>query len=159
VEQATQATTPTAPTYAGDESFLHAGAVAASVVDPLAPDARPSSVRLEPILPSGWAVTMIFLSHQAASLYEVAAHIDVPITRAVHGEEIHLEAYARILNVDVRAAVLVTPAQAAQLEGLPAPTEPTLEPADEVATAVSLGASVLAHTPAVTLIQAIGGEQ
>jgi hypothetical protein len=160
VEQATQATTPTAPTYQGDETFAHAAAVAASIVDRLSLDAHPSSVRLEPILPSGWAVTILFLSHQAAGLYEAAAHTDVPITRAVHGEEIHLEAYARILNVDVRAAVLVTPAQAAELEGQPAPTEPTPTPADEVATApMPLGASVFAHVPAVTLVEAPGGEQ
>ncbi|MEU6376757.1 hypothetical protein [Streptomyces sp. NPDC046909] len=160
MDQATQATTPTAPTYAGDETFAHAAAVAASVVDPLPSDTRPSSVRVEPILPSGWAVTIIFLSHQAAGLYAVAAHVDAPITRAVHGEEIHLEVYARVLEVDIRAAVLVTPTQLAQLEGEPAPLETQPERATDVSAApVPLGSSVLAKVPAVTPVEVPGGEQ
>lgn len=162
MEQATQATTPTAPTYAGDDTFHHAGAVAASLVDLLAPDVQPSSVRVEPNLPSGWSVTILFLSHHAAGLYEVAAHADVPVTRAAHGEEIHLEAYARVLNVDVRAAVLVTPAQAAQLEGQPEPVPPRPEAVDEEVPAVlpvPLGASVQAQVPAITPVTTVGGAE
>lgn len=151
MDQATQATTTTAPTFAGDETFAHAGAVAAGVVDHLTPNARPSSVRIEPSLPSGWAVTILFLSHHAAGLYEVAATIDAPITRATHGEEIHLETYARVLEVDLRAAVLVTATQAAVLDGLAAPAEPTPGPADSAPAApVPLRDSVPVVAPAAS---------
>ncbi|MDT7847252.1 hypothetical protein [Streptomyces justiciae] len=158
MDQATQATTPTAPTYAGDETFAHAAAVATSVIDSLTTDTYPSSVRIEPILPSGWAVTILFLSHQAAGLYAVAAHADVPVTRAVQGEEIHLEVYARVLEVDVRAAVLVTQAQVAQLEGEPTPLDGEPGHTAAVFTApVPLGSSVMAGVPAVTPVEVPGG--
>lgn len=160
MDQATQATTPTAPAYEGDETFAHAAAVAASVVGPLPADLRPSSVRTDSLLPSGWAVTIIFLSHQAAGLYAVAAHLDVPITRAVHGEEIHLEAYARLQEIDVRAAALVTSAHAAELEGTSAGSRQSPEdPETIVFQPVPLGASVLARAAAVIPVEALGGEQ
>lgn len=174
MDKATDATTTTAPhehTTVGDDTFLHAAAVAASIVDPLTPDTRPSSVRIEPNFPSGWAVTILFLSHHAAGLYEVAANTGAPITRAFRDEEIHLEAFVCLKNVDVRAAVLVTPTQAAELEGehtpakpLPtrAPTARVEEPPaeDQAATQpVPLGVSVLATVPAVTPVQPQTAEQ
>jgi hypothetical protein len=120
VDQATEATTATAPAQtrpdADVDSFEYAATVAAEVVGPLTRTRTPSSVRIEPNWPSGWGVVLTFLSDQAVGVFDFATSVDVPVTQAQSGSEIHLEADAYVHGIEIRAFALVTAEQAAQLE-------------------------------------------
>lgn len=115
MDQATEATTPTAPLAV--DSFEHAAAVAARIVSRVEP--KPSSVRIDPTFPSGWTITLAFLSHEVRGLFRFAASVDVPVSRVSQGDEFHLEALTHVDEVEVRGFAFATTEQVAQLQDPP----------------------------------------
>lgn len=150
MEQAT-ATTTTAPPRTDTETFAHAHTVAGGVVAELGMDQMPFAVELEEDFPAGWRVHLKFRPSKARGLLALAVLVDVPVTRAVLEYGIHLEALARIEDVEVRGSVLVSPDMAARLEGEPTPVAPALVPEAVPAAEppVPLGDSVLAQVAAI----------
>lgn len=177
MEQATQPTTPTAPSEtraSADEqtAFQRAAAVAADIVGPLYPE--PFSVRIEADWPAGWRVCLVFRDDTAQGVYELATRLRVPVTEATIDNGVHLDVCTRVKGIEVCGAAFVSPAQAAALRAEHATDEPdpsdgpasdadstvTVLPTPEVA---PLGASVTAYQPMAlhTTVQdqAPGGEE
>ncbi|MEV1063434.1 hypothetical protein [Streptomyces sp. NPDC050263] len=148
-----QAIAPTTTTPRRGE-FQHANSVAGSIVSSL--EQQPFAVEIEEDFPSGWRVHLKFRESRAAGLFEFAALVDVPVTRAETTFGVHLDAVARVETIEVRGSALVSQARAAELEGLPAPL-PTPD-ASPAAQPVPLGASVLAQVPAITPVVPAGEE-
>lgn len=156
MEQATQATTPTAP-RAG--TFAHAATIAAEAVGQLDPE--PFSVHIDQDWPVGWRVSLVFRDDQASGLYALGSLLGAPVTESVVEDGIHLDVCTRVQSIEVAGTALVSPARAAELKGAPAPDSPAPEPATTDTTAahpVPLGASVLGQVPAVTPIAVPGGD-
>ncbi|WP_200676907.1 hypothetical protein [Streptomyces sp. MBT65] len=129
------------------ETFAHAHAVAGIVVAELNADQLPFAVEIEEDFSSGHRVHLKVRATLARGLLAFASVFDVPVTRADTAFGVHFDAITRIEDVEVRASALVSPVQAADLEGQPAPLSEPLE-AREVQP-VPLGASVLAQVAAV----------
>jgi len=150
-----QATAPTTSTPRADE-FQHANALAATIVTQLTQ--RPFAVEIEEDFPSGWRVHLKFREARAAGLFAFAALVDVPVTRAETTFGVHLDAIARVEDVEVRGSALVTPAQAADLEGQPAPLPEPMAATPSGEPPMPLGASVLAQVPVITPVVPVGAE-
>ncbi|WP_330339359.1 hypothetical protein [Streptomyces sp. NBC_00557] len=156
MDQAT-GTTPAA------DSFEHAHAVIGSLITGLA--VRPFAVETEQDFPSGWRVHCKYRAENGVGLYELAAALDVPITRADTAFGVFLDAIARVQGIEVRGSALVSTEQAAEFEGQPAPTttvpETTTTAPAEAATIVPLARATTdaAQVPAVTPVPAINTER
>lgn len=141
MEQATQASTPTAAPAA--DSFEHALAVVATVMASLTPDLRPFAVEVEEDFPAGYRVHLKYRAEGGAGLYELAAVLDVPVTRADTAFGVHLDVIARVRGIEVRGSALISVTQAAVLEGQSPPIPVPLS------SSVVAEVSGLVHVPAV----------
>ncbi|WP_406157681.1 hypothetical protein [Streptomyces canus] len=169
MEQATQATTPTASTET------------TALADPRAAYKRVADIaqriidRLTTVMPNAvevyreagaYGIRLHFgLGHTAGrGVLEVAHIADVEATRdsTMVGTEAWIECRAVVEGVHLVARALVTQEDADQLmqrtTAPPAPDEADTPPAADQQP-VPLGASVLAQVPAITPIEAIGGGQ
>ena len=160
MEQATATTTTELKAVAPEtHAFQQAHTIASAVTARLAQ--LPFAVEIEEDFPSGWRVHLKFRQTRAEGLMELAALVDVPVTRATTEFGIHLEAYARVEDVEVRGSALVSTSLADELlqqtpQPDPVPAADT-DPAPSVP--IPLGASVLAHTVAISPVFAPGGAQ
>lgn len=154
VEQAALA--PTEAPEPQQATFQHATAVICQIVPLLDLERRPFSVEIEEDWPSGWRVHLKFRETRAAGLLEFAALLDVPVTNATTAFGVHLDAITRIETVEVRASALVSPSEAARLEGegAPAPTPQASASEQAIVRPVPLGSSVLATQSAVVAAEA-----
>jgi hypothetical protein len=143
VEQATVTTTDI-PTQRTDP-FRHALNVAGALVPFL--KQPPLAVEIDDDSPSGWRVHLKYGESRGAGLLEFAALIDVPVTSVETTFGIHLDVIALIEGIEVRGSVLVSPAEAARLQGEP-PTDPALLRTDDVQP-VPVGVGMLAELPAI----------
>ncbi|MEU9149159.1 hypothetical protein AB0D59_01060 [Streptomyces sp. NPDC048417] len=148
MEQAIEPFTDIAPPR---DAFDHALAVAGAVVAPLGTDQRPFALEIEEDFPKGYRAHLKFRETRGEGLLAFAALADVPVTRADTAFGVFLDAIARIEGIEVRGSAMVSPSQAARLEGQRAPLP---EPPATVAP-VALGASVLAMVPAVTPVPSL----
>lgn len=139
----------TVPTPAPRDSFEHAYAVVGAIVPLL--NQRPFAVEIEEDWPAGWRGHLKFRQTNGRGLFEFAALVDVPVTRAETAFGVHLDVIARIEDIEVRGSALVSPAEAARIEGAPAPepTPATPDVAQPVAQPDPSGPSVLAELPAI----------
>ncbi|MFE1925848.1 hypothetical protein ACFW91_25155 [Streptomyces asoensis] len=145
MEQATQATTPTASTqdrqHPAPGSFEHASALAAATFAPLT--VKPFAVEIAEDFPSGWRIHFKYRDSRAAGLFEFAAAVDVAVTRADTAFGVHLDAIARCEGLELHASALTSCAQADDLQDGITATPAAVQP-------VALGASVLAQVPVIT---------
>ncbi|MEU1496108.1 hypothetical protein [Streptomyces sp. NPDC005732] len=141
----------TTPTDTPRDAFQHAHAVVGAIIPLL--DQRPFAVEIEEDWPAGFRVHLKFRETRAVGLLEFATLVDVPVTRAETAFGIHLDAIARIENVEVRGSAIVSSTEAALLEGASAPESTALTPdATAPAQAATLGSSVLAELPAIVSV-------
>ncbi len=147
MEQATATTTT--------DTFAHAHHVAGLVVAELGVDQLPFAVELEEDFPAGWRIHLKFRETRARGLLAFASAFDVPITRADTAFGIHLDAFMRVEDVEVRGSALVSPDTAARLTGEPTPVRPA--PEVKAVQPVPLGDSVRVAVPAVTPVTAADG--
>ncbi|MER7971122.1 hypothetical protein ABTX35_19355 [Streptomyces sp. NPDC096080] len=145
MDQATQPTTPTAPPPA--DSYQHASDVAASIMADLV--AHPFAVEIENDFPTGWRAHFKYRGSRGAGLYEFAALVDVPVTRADTESGNYLEAITRVKGIEIQGSALVTAEEAARLAGEPAPL-----PADPPTPTAPLGSSITAYVPAIATVPA-----
>lgn len=146
MEQAT-ATAPTDNSPRAQDEFAHAAQLAAGIVLQL--EQKPCTVEVGADFPSGWRLRFVYRTADAAGLFELAALLDVPVTRADTELGVHLDAVARVETIEISGGTFVTEGQAARLTGLPGPLPSDTEFLAAVEP-VALGASVLAQIPAVT---------
>jgi hypothetical protein len=144
VEQATQAATPQ-PT----DTFAHAHTVAGALIAQLSSDELPFAVELDTDFPSGWRVHLKFRANQGRGLLSFAALVDVPVTRATTSFGIHLDAYARVEDIEVRGSALLNPREMAALDAQQLTSAPAPATSEAAVQPVPLGASVQAQVPAV----------
>lgn len=149
MEQATAHTHSPAPVLA---TFQHAHDVVGRIVPYL--ERQPFAVEIEEDWPSGWRAHLKFRETRGAGLLELASLLDVPVTSASTAFGVHLDAIARIEDVEIRGSALVSPEEAARLEGESVPARAQAAPAEEAPAAqpVPLGSSVLAEMPAIVSV-------
>jgi hypothetical protein len=146
VEQATAPTTA-APQLA---DFQHATELVCRILPLL--EQQPFAVELEEDWPSGRPgrrVHLKFRETRGAGLLELAALLDVAVTTTETAFGVHLDAIARIEDVEVRGSALLSPPEAARLKASAAPAPAPKAPAQAAARPVPLGSSVLAALPAI----------
>ncbi|MFD5708737.1 hypothetical protein ACFWGV_21730, partial [Bacillus subtilis] len=123
-----QATVPaTAPEQLA--AFHHAIAVVARTVPLLDVERQPFAVEIEEDWPSGHRVHLKFRETRGAGLLELAALLGVAVTSTVTTFGVHLDAIARVEDIEVRGSALVSPLEAARLEGASAPAPAPQSPA------------------------------
>ncbi|MGW0795134.1 hypothetical protein [Streptomyces sp. NPDC002692] len=142
-----QTTAPATTAPAPRDSFEHAYAVVGQIVPLLAQ--RPFAVQIEEDWPVGWRGHLKFRASEGAGLFEFAALVDIPITRADTSFGVHFDAIAHIEDIEVRASALVTEAEAARLEGSPAPEPSPAVPDEPQPIEPPPSPSVLAELPAI----------
>ncbi|WP_326729028.1 hypothetical protein [Streptomyces phaeochromogenes] len=183
MQQATQQTSSTAPpeTRAPQprdrqaDSFEHASALGAWYFRQLT--SKPYAVEVADEHPTGHQVHLKFRSGDARGVLQFAALTDASVTRAETAFGVHLDVYARVHNVLLRASTLLSYGEAAQLDEQTPPPHPpadnstapveetgavTVQPAPAPAV-VSLGSSVSAVVPVVHVpsesVETAGGER
>lgn len=156
MDQAT-GTTPAA------DSFEHAHEVVGSIIARV--DIRPLAVELEQDFPSGWRVHCKYRADGAAGLYELAAYLDVAVTRSHNSLGVFLDAIARIRGIEVRGSALVSAEQAAALEGQPAPipsapedTVPSAPAARPAVVPLPLAPNAAGQVPVITPVTPVATE-
>ena len=151
MNQATQATTPAASSEARHQpgampgTFAHAAGVAARVVSGL--QQPPTSVEISEDFPSGYRVHLKYRGARVAGLYEFAASLDIPVTKACTEFGVHLDALTRFETVELHCSAL---ADEDQVDAIEEARRPAPEPQDPAAQPVPLGSSVLAAVPVIT---------
>jgi hypothetical protein len=148
VEQAT-ATTPDNPTPKMD-AFRYALHIAGTVIPFLKQPLL--AVEFDPDETSGvgWTVHLKYGQQRAAGIFEFAALLDIPVTRATTELGIHLDAITLIQGVEIRGSAFVTESVAARLEGLPCPEEQPGTPDEgQQASAPVFSSSPLTELPAL----------
>lgn len=156
MEKATQPATPTASTQTTEPvplgSFEHATAVASRTFLPL--EEKPFAVEITEDFPSGWRIHFKYRDSRVRGLFEFAAAVDVPVTRATTAFGVHFDAIARHEGLELHGSALTSLYQAQALDdeiAAAAAPAPAVQP-------VALGASVLAQVPAVTPVVPVGVE-
>jgi hypothetical protein len=148
VEQATAATTDS-PTP-GTDAFRQALHIAGTVIPFLKQPLLAVEFDRDETAGFGWSVHLKYGQQRAAGIFEFAALIDVPVTRATTELGVHLDAIALIQGVEVRGSAFVTESEAARLEGLPCPVEQPGTPGEEQpASATVSSSSPLTELPAL----------
>ncbi|MFC8361087.1 hypothetical protein ACFUIY_14590 [Streptomyces griseorubiginosus] len=167
MDQATQATTPTASTESRDladprAAYKRVAGIAQRIIDRLT-TVMPNAVEVYREA-GAYGIRLHFGLGLTAGrgVLEVARIADVEATRdaTFAGSEAWIECRANVEGVHLVARALLTKTDADQLmqrTPAPAPAEDDTPPA--VDQPVPLGASVLAQVPAVTPAEAIGGGQ
>ncbi|WP_326780397.1 hypothetical protein OG481_09635 [Streptomyces longwoodensis] len=163
MDQATQATTPTAPTQSPDRSaYKRASATAEGILDQLT--ALPRGVEICGQFAGGYGVRLHFGSGLTAArgVLEVAGITGAEPTRdaSAQGLGIYVELYATVEGVPLVARALLDQADADQLlQQTPEPAAAVEEETAPVAPPVPLGSSVLAQVYAVAPAATAGGDQ
>ncbi len=126
MNQATEPTAPAAhetPAPGTEDEFQKAHRIAGDLVARLTQ--RPFAVEVEEDWPAGHRAHLKFRESRSRGLLEYAAIVGVGVTSAETPFGVHLDAYTRIEDVEVRASALVSPAEAAKLERyiVPAPLQ------------------------------------
>ncbi|MFC8521136.1 hypothetical protein [Streptomyces sp. NPDC057257] len=152
MEQATQATTPTAspepiPPTAERAAYKHASAVLDRIVAKL--DSLPRTAAVVGDL-TGFRLRLNFGTNDPAGVLEFATVADVETKRDEIGSGVWMEARATVEGVPVCAEVLLSVEAAAVFEQQTQTPNPAPAPA---AQPVPLGASVLAQVPVVTPVK------
>ncbi|MCX4993795.1 hypothetical protein [Streptomyces longwoodensis] len=160
MDQATQATTPTAPTQSPERTaYKRASATTEGILDQLT--ALPRSVEICAEFAGGYGARLHFGSGITAArgVLEVAGITGTEPTRdtSAQGLGIYLELHATVEGISLVARALLDRAEADQL--LQQTPEPAAEETAPVAPPVPLGSSVLAQARAVTPIAPAGGVQ
>lgn len=160
MDKATQATTPTAFTPPAEQAAQRAAlqrarAAADRIVDRIS--VLPRDVETRADFGGTYSIRLHFGAgmNAARGVLAVAGITDVQPTRddSAEGFGVYIECTAKADGIPLIARALVTLADADQLlQKTPTPT-----PAAPAALPARLGASVLAHVPAVTPVTPIGG--
>ncbi|WP_330349629.1 hypothetical protein [Streptomyces sp. NBC_00582] len=158
MEQATQATTPTASTQIQPpvpDSFEHAAGVSAGIFSRL--EQKPSSVEISADFPNGWCVHFKYRAATAAGILTFAELLDVDLTTAATAFGIHVDAIARYEGIEVRGSALLSQAEGAWLLDLPTPTSAPAE--THAVQPVPLNSNTLAQAQAVTPVTLVAAEE
>ncbi|MEU3507899.1 hypothetical protein ABZ733_08205 [Streptomyces longwoodensis] len=160
MDQATQATTPTAPTESPERSaYKRASATTEGILDQLTD--LPRSVEICAEFADGYGARLHFGSGLTAArgVLEVAGITGTEPTRdaSAQGLGIYLELHATVEGIPLIARALLNRADADQL--LQQTPEPAAEQSAPVTPPVPLGTSVLAQVPVVTPAAPTGGVQ
>ncbi|MDX5569355.1 hypothetical protein PYK79_47270 [Streptomyces sp. ID05-04B] len=118
MEKATQATTLTASTQTTEPvplgSFEHAAAIAVNTFLPL--EEKPFAVEITEDFPSGWRIHFKYRDSRVRGLFEFAAAVDVPVTRATTAFGVHFDAIARHEGLELHASALTSLFEAQALD-------------------------------------------
>lgn len=130
MEQVTHSTRPPTAPEAHDSqgtAFQHAHQLTGQLVAKLA--VLPFAVEVQEDFPSGWRVHLKFRHDSLTGLQDTARLTGAPVTSATTEFGMHVECLARIQDVEIRASIMLSGAEAEALEEAP-PTE--ADPAETV---------------------------